>query len=364
MKTFHCYCGNTLFFENSLCLRCKREVGWCPSCKEITAVFPNDNGGYTCGNSGCQTPLVKCYNYYTHNVCNRMVVAPETSGTFHLNHPLCDYCRFNETIPDLTVPGNKEKWYQLEVAKRRLLYALDFLKLPYGTKAEGFELPLSFDFKADVLPNQEQWKSMGNEGKVYTGHAGGKITINIREADPVERERLRINFGESQRTLIGHFRHEIGHYYWQLLVQNKDEEAFKNVFGDHENPLYSDAMTQYYQNGPKPYWQESYISAYATMHPWEDFAETWGAYLDMVSVLDTAENTNLLQQNDDDLQDDQFNKMVSQYLQIGIKVNEVNRALGLNDLLPEVFSPPVLQKLLYIHRLIKKAQHNTSAKTK
>jgi hypothetical protein len=270
---------------------------------------------------------------------------------------LCDYCHFNETIPDLSVQGNLSKWYQLEVAKRRLLYTLDRLGLPYGTRADGFELPLSFDFKADQESYTWAWMNMREGEKVYTGHANGKITINIREADPVEREKLRVNMGETHRTLIGHFRHEIGHYYWQLLVQNKDETAFKALFGDHENPPYNKALAQYYVNGPRPGWQASYISAYATMHPWEDFAETWGAYLDMISVLDTAENAYLLQYQKDDPAGSNFDSMIMNYLQLGIKVNEVNRAMGLMDILPEIFTIPVLRKLKYIHLLISRARH-------
>ncbi len=278
--------------------------------------------------------------------------APEATHA----EPLCDYCRFNETIPDLSVPGNQERWYRLEVAKRRLLYNLDLLELPYGTGSEGVELPLSFDFKADLVSTDEVWKTMGNEERVFTGHANGKITINIREADPVEREKLRVDFGESHRTLIGHFRHEIGHYYWQLLIQGKDEDAFKAVFGDHENPSYSEALDYYYKNGPKSDWQAGYISAYATMHPWEDFAETWNAYLDMVSVLHTSENTDLIQTGGKESHKEEFEVMVARYLDLGMKINEINRAQGLTDLVPEVFSAPVLEKMRYIHQLIKKAR--------
>jgi hypothetical protein len=350
MKNFHCSCGNTLYFENYLCLSCQQEAGWCPVCKGIQAMLPNENAGYTCANPECHASLIKCHNYAVYKVCNRMIEASSPQVT--QAEALCDYCRFNDMIPDLSVPGNLQKWYRLEVAKRRLLYNLDIINLPYGTEADGFELPLSFDFKADMLSSGGVWKTMGNEEKVYTGHANGKITINIREADPVEREKLRVDFGESHRTLIGHLRHEIGHYYWQLLVQGKDEEAFKAIFGDHENPTYSQAIEIYYQNGPRPNWQAHYISAYATMHPWEDFAETWNAYLDMVSVLDTSENTHLLQQEDNILEENVFDTLVAGYLEIGMKVNEINRSLGLIDLVPEVFSAPVLQKMGYIHNII------------
>ncbi len=355
MKTFHCSCGNKLYFENSLCLACQREVGWCPVCKEIHAMEPKNNGSYQCTNPSCKAILSKCYNYSTYNICNRMV---DGSGEQAVQ-PLCDYCRLTETIPDLSVPGNITKWYKLEVAKRRLLYLLDFLGLPYGSRAEQFELPLSFDFKEDLHPGNTGWKGVGQEEKVYTGHANGKITINIQEADSVERERLRVDLGEAQRTLIGHFRHEIGHYYWQLLVQGKDEEAFKALYGDHDAPTYSEALDRYYANGPKPNWTSQYISAYASMHPWEDFAETWGAYLDMVSVLDTADNTDLLQSPGDDLQGIQLKTMLNLYADLSLKVNEVNRSMGLPDLLPETFTAPVVEKLGYIHKLVKRHRKKT-----
>lgn len=357
MKKLQCTCGNKLFFENSQCVSCQREAGWCPVCNSLHAMEPTTNGHYRCTNPTCQAQVVKCYNYSAYNVCNRMVALqtqPQQNGQC-----LCRYCQFTQTIPDLSVEGNPSKWYKLEVAKRRLLYLLDVLGLPYGTRAENFELPLSFDFKEDLQPPALLgWMGIGAEGKVYTGHADGKITINIREADPVEREKLRVAFGETQRTLIGHFRHEIGHYYWQLLIQNKENEveAFKAIFGDHENPSYADAMTQYYQNGPKAYWAKSYISAYATMHPWEDFAETWGTYLDMVAVLDTAENAELLQLPAADLVDNQLETMLLRYADLSLRVNEVNRSLGLPDLLPETFSDPVVEKLTYIHRLIQRSR--------
>jgi hypothetical protein len=318
----------------------------------MQAMEPDGSGGYRCTNTNCRSAVQKCYNYTTYNVCNRMV-APQ--GQHQHSQNLCYYCGFTETIPDLSVEGNMQKWYKLEIAKRRLLYLLDFIGLPYGTRTEGFELPLSFDFKEDIKSSTfMNWIGIGQEEKVYTGHADGKITINIQEADPVEREKLRVYFGETQRTLIGHFRHEIGHYYWQLLVSGKDEECFKTIFGNHEYPTYSEAMQNYYQNGPRPYWQNSFISAYATMHPWEDFAETWGTYLDMISVLDTADNSELLELPGEDLQDTQLEELLSRYADLSLKVNEVNRALGLPDLLPETFSKPVVEKLRYIHRLIKR----------
>jgi len=349
MNIYTCQCSNDLHFENSRCVSCSREVGWCPVCKAIRALEPAPHLAYHC--TYCYTILRKCTNYQEHEVCNRCVADDGAQIS-----PFCDYCRFNDTIPDISIPGNKEKWYRIEVAKRRLLYTLDILNLPYGTAADGFELPLSFDFKADVLPAGERWRTMGNEEKVFTGHYNGKITINIREADPVEREKLRIGFGESHRTLIGHFHHEIAHYYWQLLVEDKCEEAFIQVFGNHRHPAYSAAMERYYQNGAPVNWQTDYISAYATMHPWEDFAETFGAYLDMIAVLDTAENVRLTICDPLDNYGNELDNMLIRYEKLGIKINELNRAMGLLDLVPEVFTMGVVQKMRFIHRLVKGAR--------
>lgn len=350
MKIYTCQCGNTLHFENSQCVACQREVGWCPHCRGIRAMEPAaEQPGYVCLH--CHSHLRKCINYSLHQVCNRWVVNDgQHNATF------CDYCRFNATIPDISIPENKQHWYQIEVAKRRLLYNLDSLRLPYGTASEGFELPLSFDFKADTIPKNGKWRPMGAEEQVYTGHANGKITINIREADPVEREKLRVGFGETHRTLIGHFRHEIAHYYWQLLVLNKCEDAFAQVFGNHKNPAYANAMSTYYQSGPEPGWQTDYISAYASMHPWEDFAETFGAYLDMVAVLDTAENVQLTAGEPTENYGNELDGMLLRYEILGIKFNEINRTMGLLDLVPEVFTSAVVKKMRFVHWLVKNAR--------
>ena len=350
MRTFVCACENTIFFENSLCLACKREVGWCPACRRMTVLLPGEGGELKCGNSACGSRLVKCLNYAVESVCNRCVVPvdpiPEVA-------PFCEYCRFNNTIPDLSVAGNREKWLRLETAKRRLLYTLDLLGLPYGTKEDGVSPPLSFDFKEDVAPKNRWWWSMGVEERVYTGHANGNITINVREADSVEREKARVLFQEEHRTVIGHFRHEIGHYYWQMLVAERCEAECARVFGDHLSPTYADAQKRFYKEGAPPHWKSSYVSAYASMHPWEDFAETFATYLDMVSVLDTAKNLNV--GGDVDPLAVDLPAMVDAYIQQGIAQNEMNRAMGLHDLVPEVFVPPVVAKMQFVHDLIRAA---------
>ncbi|WP_244500098.1 putative zinc-binding metallopeptidase [Methyloceanibacter superfactus] len=251
--------------------------------------------------------------------------------------------------PGSVASGNRERWAELEAAKRRLFYTLDFLGLPYGSAADGFSPPLAFDFKADTIPEEGFWRWMGQGERVYTGHADGTITINIREADSVEREKLRVDLGEAHRTLIGHFRHEIGHYYWDLLVRGQHEDGFKALFGDHEDPPYQDAMARHYGEGPPPDWRDRFVSAYATMHPWEDWAETFALYLDITSVLDTAVNMGLIGPVDfSDLQ-----AMVGRYRQLGLVLNELNREMGLIDVVPEVLHAAVVEKLGFVHTLVR-----------
>jgi len=344
MRQYRCVCESTVFCENTQCLACGRELGFCPACRQLVAILPQDGGSYACGNAACGAALAKCFNYSQHQVCNRCVPLDIVA-----EGGLCDCCRFNDTIPDLSIAGNLEKWRRLEAAKRRLFYDLDELGLPYGTAADNVDPPLTFDFKADVIAPVGFWRGIGKAERVYTGHAGGRITINIREADDVEREKLRVDFGEAQRTLIGHFRHEVGHYCWDQLVKGRREDDCRAVFGDHDHPNYAEALETFYQQGPPADWATRCVSAYATMHPWEDFAETWATYLDMVSALDTAHHVGF--GGEPEPVGASVDSMVERYQQLGIALNEINRSMGLLDVVPEVFVEPVVEKLRFIHQL-------------
>ncbi len=401
MQTYRCTCGNRLFFENTQCVVCQAEVGWCECCHRITTLEPeadsanadgvNPDGGhdYRCSNPDCRATLRKCHNFAVENVCNRLFdptkrpapsllaacgLAPSGSplaeDASQLEPPiappvipvecLCGACQLNDTIPDLTIAGHREKWARLEAAKRRLLYTLDRLALPYA----GASLPLSFDFKSDFVPAANDWQNSGPTEVVYTGHADGKITINLREADDAEREKLRLTFHEAHRTLIGHFHHEVGHYYWQLLIEGHAarERQFKNLFGDHNNPNYVDAMAAYYQSGPREGWRESFISAYASAHPWEDFAETFALYLDVIAVLDTA--SHLFKSIKVNFRGRSVAPLVERYQEIGILENEFNRTMGLIDLVPEVVVAPVVAKLQFVHDVLRNAATKRTKKSK
>lgn len=301
----------------------------CPSCNRVVPVIEEVDGICRCGNPDCGIGVTQCFNGEKNDFCNRLVLC---DGDFE--GVLCDYCSLTTIIPDMLVEGNYEKWKRLEQAKQRVLYLLDQIGLEFRGVDENSEPTLSFEFKADA-------------GKpVTTGHKNGCITINIREADSVERERSRVELQEPQRSLVGHFRHELGHYFWDRLVRGNREVAFRALFGDERTPTYKEALTNYYQNGPAPNWTANFISAYATMHPWEDFAETFSAYLDMASVVDTATHFGV---TDCGIQD--FDAMLKSYSRVGLIANEFNRDMGLLDLVPQVFVQPVVQKLRFVHGL-------------
>jgi hypothetical protein len=200
-----------------------------------------------------------------------------------------------------------------------------------------------------------------------TGHDEGVITLNIVEADDAERESRRVMMGETYRTLVGHFRHEIGHYYWDRLVRDGDQlEAFRAVFGD-ERQDYAQALQRHHSVGPSDDWQNAYISRYATSHPWEDFAETWAHYIHIVDALETAQayginvNANFLsakQKTDrgfDPYRAQSAEQLIRAWVPLTIAINGLNRSMGQPDLYPFVLSPPVMAKLQYVHELIQKA---------
>jgi hypothetical protein len=366
METYQCTCGGRLFFNNTVCIGCNREVGWCEACRTVAPLEKLDDTTYRCDNPKCGATVVKCHNYAVEAVCNRVLlpsspplqggdrgesdVPPTAPPSTPARSPLCKACRLNDVIPDLAVDGNRERWAKLEIAKRRLLFQLDELGLKYAAEEVGTEKPLRFAFKASTP-----------EDSVLTGHADGLITINLSEADTVERERVRKQMHEPHRTLLGHMRHEIGHYYWMTLVENKCEDASIAIFGDPNNPPYADALARYYETGPAADWPTRYVSAYATAHPWEDFAETWGFYLDMLAVVTTMHHhipTLALDPHQLPIE-----ALALMYQKLGVFFNEINRTMGLKDLVPEVISPEIIKKLAFIDNLIGRTGTPTNAAT-
>ena len=209
-----------------------------------------------------------------HNVCNWLVNTDQAEA-------FCAACRHNRTIPDLTNPENLLHWRKIEFAKHRLFYTLLRLRLPLATRLEDPN-GLGFDFLSNPIG------AAAAHSRVMTGHASGLITLNVAEADDPERERQRKSMGEPYRTLLGHFRHEIAHYYWDRLVAESPRiDEFRRLFGD-EREDYEASLQRHYTNGPAPDWPERFVTSYASSHPWEDFAETWAHYFHMIDTLETA----------------------------------------------------------------------------
>ncbi|MEJ2090335.1 MAG: putative zinc-binding peptidase, partial [Gammaproteobacteria bacterium] len=275
MKLFECqHCGQLLYFENTRCERCDHRLGYLYD-RSMLSALTAEGGDRWRALAAAGEAFRFCSNA-VHDACNWLVPA-ERPDVF------CRACRLNRTIPDLGVAGNQLLWQRLESAKHQLVYGLLRLGLPVVSRFDDADRGLAFDFLAGS-------GAMFQEGpQVVTGHAQGLITIDIAEADDVERERHRRDMAEPYRTLLGHFRHEIGHHYWQQLVRDGVwHGAFREMFGD-ESRDYGAALEAHYANGPRPGWQEHYVSGYAGAHPWEDFAETWAHYLHIVDTLETAD---------------------------------------------------------------------------
>jgi hypothetical protein len=347
MKAFQCdHCGNLLFFENVSCLRCGHTLGFVPDLIDLCALEPIEERLWKpLGPSAARSPYRQCQNTIEHNICNWMLPGSDQNA-------LCQSCRLNLVIPDLTVAGNLERWQKLETAKRRVMYSVLRFGLPTEA-AEGRE-PLRFKFMADPPSG----------ARLMTGHAQGIITINIAEADDPERERRRVELHEPFRTLLGHVRHEIAHYYWDRLIANTPQlDRFRELFGD-ERQNYSDCLKRHYTDGPPPNWELNYLTAYATCHPWEDWAETWAHYLHISDTIETAGSFGVslrprhpqaatMRAEPQRIKDwSDFDALIREWLPLTHALNELNRGMGLPDLYPFILSDGAFAKLRFVHEVL------------
>ncbi len=342
MQRLTCDCGNVLFFGSTRCLSCGGEVGFEP------------RGGNMRRLPGTP-PLKRCANGARHGVCNWLLDAASTET-------LCTACRMNEVVPDLNSARNKLLWGKIEAAKRRLLYTLLNLGITLPSKKENPASGLAFQIVSIVL-----------NPSVTTGHLNGVITVNLEEADDTYRQINRQQFGESSRTLLGHFRHESAHYFWTRFLSNLEwgdpkRVAFRERFGN-EWLDYAAALSSHYRSGTPPDWEQDYISAYATSHPWEDWAETWAHYLQMMDGLETCKAMGIDVQNltlplatlpghggflpvslpQSPADDDAFLAMLQRWICLATVLNEVSDGLGEPPLYPFVISPGIAQKLRLAH---------------
>ncbi|MBA3449250.1 MAG: putative zinc-binding metallopeptidase [Pseudaminobacter sp.] len=342
MKIFECpNCSQRVYFENARCLNCASGLLYDPEAAAFA--LANSDGVYPCANAA------EC-------ACN-WKAGP---GAF------CRACVLNKIIPNLSIAGNRERWTRVEEAKKRMIYSLLCFGLAVGPKHyPDDEVGLAFDFLADPFG-----AGPGGE-RILTGHDNGLITLNVAEADSAERERMRARLGENYRTLLGHFRHEVGHYYWERLIRDDATrlDRFRAVFGD-ERTDYEAALRAYYASGAPPDWQDRCISAYAASHPWEDWAESWAHYLHITDTLEMVHSLNFplgrLETVDDNrlAQGDTgnppggqasptpFEKILERWLVLSEASNSINRCMGLPDLYPFVISPRAAEKLRFVHELL------------
>lgn len=342
MKNFACpKCSNKIYFENVECLKCGSDLGFDATTLQMAVLVPAaEPRRYKLADRSGGT-VEYCQNA-RYAACNWLMVANDTTG-------LCPACDLNRTIPNLGELGNIEAWRDMEQAKKRLVYSLLRLGLPLVSPVQG-RGKLAFDFVRNAT----------------TGHKDGVITIDVLEADAVERERQRQRFAEPYRALLGHLRHESGHFYWALLVEDAGmAKTFRKLFGD-EREDYDAALARHHKDGPRPDWAQQFVSAYASAHPWEDWAETWAHYLHIVDAVDTAEAEGMEPRSQglsfgalwpfrrtDVYRDETFATLTSRWIPLSAALNSLSRCMGHGDFYPFVIPEPAYAKLNFVHDVIR-----------
>ncbi|AZG48111.1 zinc-binding metallopeptidase family protein [Gordonia insulae] len=330
MRDFLCRkCGQRLSFENSLCLHCDSPLGFFLPTRTIYVL--DDKGQVEVDGQ----LLERCENLKVAQ-CNWLVPWTGTPS-------LCDSCRLTRTRPPETDIEAMAEYGSAETAKRRVILELDELGLPIKGRDEDPNTGLAFD----LLSSSEQ--------SVITGHDNGLITLDLAEGDDVHREQMRVELDEPYRTLLGHFRHEIGHYYQLVLIDDKVRAAFEELFGNPDDD-YQAALDRHYSEGAPQNWKQNYVSSYATMHPAEDFAETFAHYLHIRDTLDTAAAFAMAPAGstlDTVLPGDVgFEQIVEWWLPLTWALNQINRSMGHTDLYPFVLPERVLEKIKFVHGLM------------
>lgn len=355
MKLFSCQsCQQIVFFESVSCTKCGHALAFAPDRALMCALEPGAAAGtwmVVGDDAGDSASYRQCKNQIDQGVCNWLIPGSE-GGDY------CRACRLNHIIPNLGATETKQAWARLEGAKRRVLYTLFELRLPVESRVERPDGGLEFEFLEDA--------GAPDGPHVYTGHNDGIITINIAEADDPFRERVRVQMGEPYRTVLGHFRHEIGHYYWDRLIQGSPRvEDFRELFGD-DRADYGAAQQRHYASGPPSDWPLRFVSAYASMHPWEDWAECWAHYLHIVDTLETARAFSMslrpvkeevprasdlaLASRRLDLHS--FDDLIAGWIPLTVALNALNRSMGLSDGYPFVLSEMAVRKLRFVHDTI------------
>jgi len=337
MKRYYCQCGHETYFNNLHCNACGSQLGFDPDKQALISLYQNEREPYWLSHDGAGHRYQLCQHRDHEIQCNWLIDA-------NSSHVQCMSCRLTRTIPMLSKPNNIQRWAVLESSKRRMIYGLLEMGLSVIAYTQEPDKGLAFDFLEDKRSNP-----MIDDEYVYSGHAQGVITMNVAEADSSYREATREALNESYRSLLGHFRHEVGHYYWERLVlPSSYYQAFQQLFGD-EKQDYTETLNNYYNKGPVAGWEENYISAYASMHPLEDWAETWAHYMLMRETIETAFNLQILPTL---TPYSNFDVWMDEWMQLVVVLNALNRSIGNADAYPFTISSTVRTKLKFIHQLV------------
>ncbi len=342
-------------------MQCQRELGFLPDRLQLAPLTAVADQKWT-SEYAPDRLYRKCSNYLAHHVCNWMVADDD-------DHEFCLSCRLNKIIPNLNNAANYKRWHRMERAKRRTLYNLFRLGLSVVDRKSDPVNGLEFRFMEDIKRYDPCSEELITYKQIVTGHQTGTITINIQEADHSHREAVRENMNEPYRTTLGHVRHETGHFFWyRLIASSPFHDHFRELFGDERND-YQQSVQHYYENGPRSNWQENFISAYASSHAWEDWAETWAHYLHITDTMETAYDFGLsieghvlpppLNIGDDKkvfaneyLHTMAFDDLLTDWMRLTILMNALNRSMGLRDAYPFSVSAGVADKLRFVHQVI------------
>jgi hypothetical protein len=352
MRTFICdHCGHLVFFENTLCEHCGSALAFVPELMRMAALQPSPLRDLTW--DPVSQPLAHSLPHV--RMCrNREHVGAACNFTTDADgsQPYCVSCRQTRWLPNLGNPINLLRTSKIENAKRYLFYTLSCLQL---TILNGRPAPI-FDFLEDIEGHPP----------VMTGHFNGVITLNVAEADDDERARRRLAMFEPYRTLLGHLRHESGHFYWDVLIRDSQWlTPYRVLFGD-ERQDYGQALRDHYALGPQgpANWRAQHVSAYAAAHPWEDWAETWAHYLHLMDLMETAASYKVQLRlpghmaswppMDDPFADASmpFQHILHQCVPLTLMLNSLTRSMGQLDAYPFALSTGAVAKLQFIHDVV------------
>ena len=360
-RAFECRCGKPIFFRNDTCLACGTPLGYDPDRVLLRPLEAAGDGTWRAravAGADRSVPLTtyrRCGNFSNAASCNWLIDGRESPSV-----ALCRGCRLVRTTPDPSIAEAADLWARTETAKQAVVAQLISLGLPVKSKvSEDPERGVMFDLL----------RALEGGPRIVTGHRQGLITLDVAEADDAHRERVRKDMQEPYRTLIGHVRHELGHYYWERLVRGTDwEQPCRALFGD-ERADYAMALQTYHAQGGPADWRDAFVSEYATAHPNEDWAETWAHYLHMTDAFGTARSFGLRPcglLDFDPFEEDvltegggelahsgrEFLSMVNQWTELTVALNQVTRSMGEPDFYPFVLSRPAIRKLHFVHRVV------------